>query len=125
MFAVLDKLLILVPVLLLALAQVLLRWQASTVGATVQLADRWAYLRGLAASPWVWLALALAGISFVAWVIVLRRWPLGYAYPFVSLTFPLVALGGVTLLGERLAAGQVFALVLIVAGVALNAWAGR
>ncbi len=125
MNAVFDKLLILVPVLLLALAQVLLRWQARSVGSALAVTDRWSYLRGLAASPWIWLALVLAGVSFVAWMIVLRRWPLGYAYPFVSLTFPLVAVGGVMLLGERLAAGQVVALCLIVAGVALNAWAGR
>ena len=126
MIHLLDRLLILVPVLLLATAQLLLRWQAHSVGTSEEGgAGWWPYLRVLAFNPWIWLALLLGAVSFVAWLLVLRRWPLGYAYPFVSLTFPLVAIGSFALLGERISVGQVLALVFIVAGVALNAWAGR
>jgi drug/metabolite transporter (DMT)-like permease len=115
---VLDHLLILFPVGLLASVQLMLKWQALRLGT---LESRLAYLRAMALSPWVWLALFFAVAAFLLWLLVLRRYPLGYVYPFVSLTFPLVVAGGALLFGERVSAGQAGALALLVVGVALNA----
>ena len=108
-----------VPVAALAIAQVVLKWQAR-MAADMRM-DALSYLKTLVYSPWFWLALLLGGIALVAWLLVLRRYPLSYAYPYISLTFPLVALLSVMSLGERLSLGQVVGLGLIVVGVALNA----
>ena len=108
-----------VPIATLAIAQVMLKWQAK-IAADMRI-DALSYLRTLVFSPWFWLALMLAGVALIAWLLVLRRYPLSYAYPYISLTFPLVALLSVVALGERVSLGQVVGLGLIVVGVALNA----
>ncbi len=114
-----THLLIAIPVILLAFGQVLLKRQAAVAGASP--AGGLDYLKSLLAQPAFWLAVALAGASFVAWMLVLRRVPLSIAYPFVSLSFPLVALLSVVVLGERVGALQLVGLGLIVAGVAISA----
>lgn len=112
-----DKLLILLPIGLLTLVQLLLKWQAITY--SVHRSNLRNYLSDLATSPWIWCALLLAGSAFVAWMIVLKKLPLSFAYPFISLTFPLVVLGSVLIFGEKVSAMQVLGLVLIVVGVSL------
>ncbi len=109
-----EKSLILAPVALLAVAQVILKDQARMAGAAP---DRIAYLKMLAISPALWGAMALAGAAFVAWMLVLQRYPLSHVYPVFSLSFPLVALLGHLILGERVVAVQALGLAMIVAGV--------
>jgi drug/metabolite transporter (DMT)-like permease len=47
------------------------------------------------------IALALYGITTLAWVWVLQRVDLGHVYPFMALAFALVPLGSYLLFGER------------------------
>lgn len=51
-------------------------------------------------SPMVLAGLALYGLGAVAWIAVLRRMDLGYAYPFLALNFVLIALVSYWVLGE-------------------------
>ncbi len=111
--------LILAPVIMLALAQVLLKWQSNM--ATEMHTGLVDYLKVLVLAPWFWVAILLAGAALVLWLLVLGRLPLSFAYPFISLTFPLVAILSVAVLNEHLRAGQILGLSLIVAGVVLNA----
>jgi len=111
-----EKSLILAPVILLAVAQVILKDQARIAGAAP---DRIAYLKMLAISPALWGAMALAGAAFVAWMLVLQRYPLSQVYPVFSLSFPLVALLGHLFLGERVGTIQMIGLTMVVAGVCL------
>lgn len=113
-----EKVLALAPVVLLAFAQVLLKVQASR--ASTGSMDRWEYLKALAVAPGLWAALVLAGAAFVSWMLLLQRYPLNHVYPVISLSFPLVALLGYLILGERINAMQTVGLALIVVGVALS-----
>ena len=113
-----EKFLAFLPIGLLSLAQILLKRQASFHDGLA--ADRRQYLSMLALSPGMWLAVALAGCAFIAWMLLLQRHPLSHVYPLVSLSFPLVALLGYVFLGERINAMQAIGLALIVAGVALS-----
>lgn len=114
-----DKALLVAPVVLLAFSQVLMKLQASK--APIGSLNGWAYLKMLALAPGMWAALVLAGASFIAWMLILQRYPLNHVYPLVSLSFPLVALLGYLFLGERINGMQALGLALIVAGVALSA----
>jgi multidrug transporter EmrE-like cation transporter len=113
-----ERLLILLPIVLLTTVQLLLKWQAATHGS--DRSSLWAYLVGLGTSVWMWCALTLAGVSFITWMLVLKRVPLSSAYPLVSLTFPLVVIGSMVIFGEKVNVPQLVGLGLIVLGVSIH-----
>jgi drug/metabolite transporter (DMT)-like permease len=53
-------------------------------------------------SPLVLAGLAMYALGAIAWIAVLRRMDLSYAYPFLALNFVLIALVGQFVLGETL-----------------------
>ncbi len=66
-------------------------------------------------------ALAAAVVAATCWILAIARLEVGYAYPFMALSFVLVPVGSTLLFGEPLPRIQLFALALIVAGVTLSA----
>jgi multidrug transporter EmrE-like cation transporter len=79
------------------------------------------YLIGMATD---WRVLSAAGATFLAsvcWLLVLQRLQLGYALPFMALTFVLVPVSANIFLGEPLPMLQIVGLVLITAGVSISA----
>lgn len=60
----------------------------------------WSLVGLIIQSPWVMLGLALYGIGAVAWIAVLARLELSYAYPILALNFVLITLTSRLLLGE-------------------------
>jgi drug/metabolite transporter (DMT)-like permease len=66
-------------------------------------------------------ALAAAIIAAGCWMLAIGRLEVGYAYPFMALTFVLVPLGSALLLNEPIPLLQLFGLSLIVAGVTISA----
>lgn len=70
------------------------------------------------------LALCLYGVATIAWIYLLRSAELSKAYPWMALSFVLVALGSIFFFKESLSAAYWFGLMLIVAGVVLiGRWA--
>lgn len=65
--------------------------------------------------------LACYVLGTVLWLIALSRMPLSRVYPFTILTFVIVYLAAITLLGERLTASLVTGLVLVLSGLAIIA----
>lgn len=65
---------------------------------------------------------ALYFLGAVLWVVALSKLPLSVAYPFTVLTFVLVYLASVFLLGERPAPSAVFGVLLVLAGLAAILW---
>ena len=70
-------------------------------------------------NPWLIAALALYGITTLAWVWVLRNASLQLAYPFMGLAFLIVPVLAWALLGEPLTWQTLAGGALILAGVAL------
>jgi drug/metabolite transporter (DMT)-like permease len=68
-------------------------------------------------------ALGAAVIASVCWALALEKAGLGFAYPFMALSFVIVPLSTRALFNEALSPMQLVGLLLIVAGVALNAFA--
>ena len=54
-------------------------------------------------------------------MVAIERLELGYAYPFVALTFVLVPAASAVFLHEPVSLPQMFGIALIVAGVSINA----
>lgn len=67
---------------------------------------------------------AVYGVSALAWIVVLSRAELTFAFPFLGLGYTGVVLGAVLLLGERPGRMQWAGIAIVVAGVTLVAMSG-
>ncbi len=67
---------------------------------------------------------ALYFLGAALWVVALSKLPLSVAYPFTVLTFVLVYLASIFLLGERPTPGGIFGVALVLGGLAAILWSG-
>jgi len=81
------------------------------------------YLALMFSDLWVLSALAAAVAAAILWMLVIQRLDIGYAYPFVALSFVLVPIGATALFGEPLPAIQLLGIALIIAGVTVSSLA--
>lgn len=116
-----NRYLLILPIaLLVAASQVLIKLRS------VQLAKLPASGLGgrvyhFAADPVVLSAYALALFASFAWLYVVAKLPLTIAFPiYIAVTFLMVVLGGWLFLGEALSVQKLFAMALILAGIALG-----
>lgn len=116
-------LLALISVAVATAGQLLLKAGMARVGyvGTDRLAKPASLAIDVAKTPQVWLGLALFGISAVAWLIVLSRAPLSFAYPFAGFTYVLITLFSRFGLNEHVTFPRWLGMFLIVAGIVLVA----
>jgi drug/metabolite transporter (DMT)-like permease len=62
-------------------------------------------------------ALALYGITTIAWVWILQKIELGRAYPFMALAFVFVPIGSHFILGERFQSQYLIGVTMIIIGI--------
>jgi len=114
---------ILVSVVLAAVAQLTLKHGMTEVTnhgkVPLDLKDPLGTLRRVAATPAVWGGLALFVASAAAWLVVLSRASLSFAYPFVSLTYALILVFDRFVLGESVSPLRWAGVALIMAGIVL------
>ncbi len=65
-------------------------------------------------------AFALYGLTTLGWIWVLRKIPLGQAYPLMALAFVLVPIASYFVLHERFTNQYILGIALIVAGIILT-----
>jgi drug/metabolite transporter (DMT)-like permease len=85
--------------------------------------DRVRYLVAMFTDPLVLSGMAVAVVAGISWALVIQRTDIGYAYPFMALSFVLVPLAAAVLFKEQVSVWQTVGLGMIVAGVAINALA--
>lgn len=61
----------------------------------------------------------LYSISFIVWLFVLSRVKLSYAYPFISLSYVIVAILGYLVLDEKISLGACAGICFVVIGVSM------
>jgi multidrug transporter EmrE-like cation transporter len=61
-------------------------------------------------------------LAAACWMLAIEKLPVGYAYPFMALSFVLVPIGSLVLFGEKVPPIQFLGLGLIVAGVTVSAF---
>ncbi|MCB9139501.1 MAG: EamA family transporter [Caldilineaceae bacterium] len=76
-----------------------------------------ALVTAVTTSPLILTGLALYGMGALAWIAVLSKLDLSYAYPFLALNFVLITLVSVLFLGENVSLTHWFGIGIIVAGV--------
>lgn len=106
------------------IGQLLIKWQVVAAGAFPDgFADRLFFYAKLLLKPWVVAALAGGFAAALCWIGAMTRLPLTVAYPFVSLTFPMVLIGGALFFGEAINWQKTLAIALIMAGIAVQSQA--
>lgn len=71
----------------------------------------------MATSPLLLIGIAIFGISTLLWLLALTKADLSFAYPFLSLTYIAVLIGGALLFHERVTLVRVLGFAVIVTGV--------
>lgn len=90
---------------------------------TIAASNRLHYLAAMLTDMWVLSGMAAGLLAGVFWILAVQRLDLGFAYPFMALSFVFVPVGSMLLFGEPLPMLQLLALGLIIAGVTLSALA--
>jgi len=109
-------------VLLNAIAQLLLKAGAKSVGAIHLTASNWLGTGlKLATQLPILGGLACYVLSVVLWIVALSRVDVSVAYPMLSLGYVVAALGAWYFLGEAITPQRVVAMLVILVGVALMA----
>ena len=73
--------------------------------------------------PWILSGLAAAFLASLFYMVALSRLQINHAYPFMSLTFPLVAICAFFIFGDPLSMKKLVGLALIVCGLVISSQA--
>ncbi len=71
----------------------------------------------MATNPLLIVGIAIFGISTLLWLFALAKADLSFAYPFLSLTYLVVLIGGAFLFGDKVTLSRVLGFAVIIAGV--------
>lgn len=103
-------------------SQSVIRWQVSLAGAPPGSLDgKLLFVFELFFNPWVLSGLLSTFLAGVSWMLVLTRFEMSYAYPWVAINFPLILLSGIFWFGESISLGKVIGTLLIFVGIVLIA----
>ncbi len=81
-------------------------------------------ITSIVTTPYMLLGLFLYGCGALAWIAVLKRMDLSYAYPFLALNFVLIAIVSRFILGEEVPALRWLGIAVICSGIFLVARTG-
>lgn len=113
-------LLLMTGVLLNAAAQLLLKKGMTTIGYFSFSWDNFLPIaQQVAINPYIMIGIVSYIFSLIAWLLVLSRLPVSYAYPMLSIGYIVVAIVGYYLFQEPLTAHRILGILIIVAGIYL------
>lgn len=108
-----------------AYSQLVMRWQVGQAGPLPALTTgKVLYVGHLLLTPWVLSSIFATFLAGVCWMLTLTQLQISYAYPFVSLTYIAVMLGGVFIFGDSLNAYKLCGTAIVLAGIAVIAKGG-
>jgi drug/metabolite transporter (DMT)-like permease len=101
--------------------QLVVKSRSLELARTIVDGDRLRYLVAMFTDPLVLSGMAAAVVAGMSWTLAIQRTDLGYAYPFMALSFVLVPLAAAVLFKKQVSVWQTVGLAMIVAGVAISA----
>ena len=88
---------IFLTVLLTVYGQIVIKWQVNLAGAMpIDLSNKVSFMIRLLLNPWIISGLLGAFLASLSWMAAMTKFPLSYAYPFVSLSFVLLLISTMT-----------------------------
>lgn len=110
-------------ILLTAYGQLILKWRISQYAPLPDdPIEKFKTLLVLIFDPLIFSGLAAAFLAGLAWMAAMTRFQLSHAYPFMSLTFVIVVLFSIMLLGEPITWQKGVGISLIVSGTIVLAY---
>ncbi|HYD82304.1 MAG TPA: EamA family transporter [Paucimonas sp.] len=107
-----------ITILLTVYGQMIVKWRVMQAGQFPDTAAaKISFLLSLLFTPWILSVFVATFVAGLCWMAAMTKLGLSHAYPFVSLTFVLVAVLSAFFFNESLSFLRILGLVLIVAGV--------
>lgn len=108
-------------IILTVYGQFIIKWQVSKAGdLPLPFLDKCWFLFSLLFNVWIISAFCAAFLAAMTWMAAMTKLPLGYAYPFVSISFVLIVLLSSVFFNETLTPLKLIGVTLILLGVAIG-----
>jgi multidrug transporter EmrE-like cation transporter len=112
---------IFLTVLLTVYGQIVIKWQVILAGSfPISLSEKFFFLARLLINPWIISSFACAFLASLSWMVAMTKFPLTYAYPFVSLTFVLTITCASLLFNEVITTSKFIGMSAIIAGIIIG-----
>lgn len=112
---------ILLTILFTVYGQIVIKWQVSSAGAMpASLIPKLNFILGLLLNPWVISGYLGALLASLAWMAAVSKFPLSYAYPFMSFAFVLVLFLSSIFFREPITTAKSLGMALIVSGIIIG-----
>jgi multidrug transporter EmrE-like cation transporter len=112
---------ILLTILFTVYGQIVIKWQVNLAGAFPQgNIEKIQHIGKLLLNPWVVSGFACAFLAALTWMAAMTKFPLSYAYPFMSLAFILVMFLSAIFFKEPITMNKSLGLAFIVLGIMIG-----
>lgn len=116
-----NHLYIFLTILLTVYGQIVIKWQVNLVGAMpVDLGDKIEFMFRLLLNPWIISGFLAAFLAALSWIAAMSKFPISYAYPFMSLAFVLVLILSNVFFKEPITLGKSVGMGFIILGIILG-----
>lgn len=116
-----NHLYILLTILFTVYGQLVIKWQVQLAGAFPQdNIQKLQFIIKLLINPWVISSLICAFLASLSWMAAMTKFPLSYAYPFMSLAFVLVMFLSAVFFQEAITLPKALGLAFIVLGIIIG-----
>lgn len=116
-----NHLYILLTIFFTVYGQIVIKWQVNLTGAFPQdNTEKIYYLIKLLFNPWIVSSLLCAFLASLSWMAAMTKFPLSYAYPFMSWAFVLVIFLSAIFFKESITINKSLGLALIVLGIIIG-----
>ncbi len=116
-----NHLYILFTILFTVYGQIIIKWQVQIAGVFPQdNIEKLQYIIKLLLNPWVISSFTCAFLAALSWMAAMTKFPLSYAYPFMSLAFVLVMFLSAIFFKEPVTIPKSIGLGLIILGIIIG-----
>ena len=118
MHRLVDHMFILATVFFTVYSQLVIRWQVGGAGPLpLEFSSKVVYVVSLLLSPWILSAILSTFAAGVSWMLAMTKFEIGYAYPFVSLTYVFVMAGSIVFFHEEISLSKLVGTAVVLVGL--------
>lgn len=109
---------IIMTVVMTVYSQLIMRWQVEAAGPLpLDGYGKFSYILSLLLNPWVISGILATFLAGVSWMLVMTKFEISYAYPFISLNYILVLVAGFVLFHESVSLPKLIGSALVILGI--------